>query len=131
MVEHVMKAYRRLSRHGKFIRAFYMKPYAPPPPPGASRPPLWATSTTTGAVRRPGRRPGPRAGPCHGPLRGADRFREYWKRNYGPTIAVYRFNADDPERVEQLDRDFLDFLTTWNRGGTYTAEYLLITARKR
>ena len=61
-------------------------------------------------------------------------FREYWKRNYGPTIAVYRFN--DPERIADLDREFLQFLTAWNRaeqpGRTaYEAEYLLLTARKR
>ena len=30
-------------------------------------------------------------------------FREYWKRNYGPTIAAYRFNADRPELVDALD----------------------------
>ena len=38
-------------------------------------------------------------------------FREYWKRNYGPTIAVYRFNRDEPDRIDDLDRDFLAFLT--------------------
>jgi 2-polyprenyl-6-hydroxyphenyl methylase/3-demethylubiquinone-9 3-methyltransferase len=62
-------------------------------------------------------------------------FREYWKRNYGPTIAVYRFNAGDPDRVAALDRDLLEFLTAWNRGGPgrtwYDAEYLLVTARRR
>ena len=62
-------------------------------------------------------------------------FREYWKRNYGPTIAAYRFNAGAPERVEALDRDFLTFLTEWNQGGpdsaAYDAEYLLVTATKR
>ena len=62
-------------------------------------------------------------------------FREYWKRNYGPTIAVYRFNADDPDRVADLDRDFLPLLTAWNQaeepGQTaYDAEYLLVTATK-
>jgi hypothetical protein len=60
-------------------------------------------------------------------------FREYWKRNYGPTIAAYRFNQDQPERVEALDRDFLAFLTAWNRGGglpVWEAEYLLVTATK-
>jgi hypothetical protein len=56
-------------------------------------------------------------------------FREYWKRNYGPVIAVYRHTSVDPERVTALDRDFLEFLTRWNRGGTYEAEYLLVTAR--
>ena len=63
-------------------------------------------------------------------------FREYWKRNYGPTTAVYRFNADRPERVEHLDRDFLSFLTAWNHAAepgrtAYDAEYLLVTAIKR
>jgi hypothetical protein len=63
-------------------------------------------------------------------------FREYWKRNYGPTIATYRFNAEAPEKVEALDRDFLEFLIAWNQateaGRTaYHAEYLLITATRR
>ena len=58
-------------------------------------------------------------------------FREYWKRNYGPTIAVYGFNAGEPERVAALDAAFLEFLSSWDRGGRYEAEYLLLTARKR
>ena len=62
-------------------------------------------------------------------------FREYWKRNYGPTIAAYKFNADAPDRVEALDRDFLEFLTSWNQGdaqrAVWEAEYLLVTATKR
>jgi 2-polyprenyl-6-hydroxyphenyl methylase/3-demethylubiquinone-9 3-methyltransferase len=63
-------------------------------------------------------------------------FREYWKRNYGPTIAVYRYIAADPGHVEELDRDFLNLLTEWNRSDAagytvYAAEYLLFTARRR
>ena len=62
-------------------------------------------------------------------------FREYWKRNYGPTIAAYKYNADAPERVDALDRDFLEFLTSWNQGdvgrASWEAEYLLVTATKR
>ena len=113
-----------------------MKPYAPPSPPGASPPPLWGdedhvrrlfgervTDVTT-------RRQTVRMDHCATPTE----FREYWKRNYGPTIAAYRFNADRPDRVEALDRDFLSFLTDWNRGGpdsaVYNAEYLLVTATK-
>lgn len=114
-----------------------MKPYAPPPPPGASPPPLWGDEdhvrelfgdrVTNLEARRHeiviDHSPSPQA------------FREYWKRNYGPTIAVYKFNADQPDRVAALDRDFLDFLTEWNRstepGKTvYHAEYLLVTATK-
>ncbi len=65
-------------------------------------------------------------------------FREYWKKsNYGPTIATYRFNADQPERIEALDSDFLALLTDGTArpsppGRTaYDAEYLLVTAVKR
>lgn len=56
-------------------------------------------------------------------------FREYWKLNYGPTISVYRFNEQDPDRVAGLDQAFVDFLAGWNREGRYEAEYLMIAAR--
>jgi len=109
-----------------------MKPYAPPPPPGAQPPPLWGREehvrelfgdrVTDLDMRRrqivfdrPGENP---AG-----------FREFWKRHYGPTIAVYKYNAADPARVAELDAAFEEFLTTWHRGGRYEAEYLLVTAR--
>ena len=32
-------------------------------------------------------------------------FRDFFKANYGPTIAVYRFIADDPAEVAALDAD--------------------------
>jgi SAM-dependent methyltransferase len=113
-----------------------MKPYAPPPPPGASPAPLWGDEDhvrylfgdrVTGLTTR---RQTVRMDHCDDPVE----FREYWKRNYGPTIATYRFNQDQPERVEALDREFLAFLADWNRGGDHAAwdaEYLLITATKR
>jgi SAM-dependent methyltransferase len=115
-----------------------MAPYAPPPPAGATPPPRWGDEQhvrdllgdrVTGlTLRRQTIEMNHSADPTA--------FREYWKRNYGPTIAVYKFNAADPERVAALDRDFLEFLTTWNRAEepgqtSYPAEYLLITARRR
>jgi SAM-dependent methyltransferase len=112
-----------------------MKPYAPPPPPGASPPPLWGSEDHVRALFGDrvadvtARRQTVRMDHCADPLD----FREYWKRNYGPTIAAYRFNEDQPDRVDALDRDFLAFLTDWHRGGqaAWDAEYLLITATKR
>lgn len=115
-----------------------VKPYAPPPPPGASPPPLWGSEDHVRELfgERVAdlsmRRRSVRMDHCASPLE----FREYWKRNYGPTIAAYRFTGEHPERVEALDRDFLEFLTVWNRsddtGSTaYDAEYLLVTATKR
>jgi hypothetical protein len=115
-----------------------MAPYAPPPPAGATPPPRWGDEQhvrdllgdrVTGlTMRRQTIEMNHSADPTA--------FREYWKRNYGPTIAVYKFNAADPVRVAALDRDFLEFLTTWNRAEepgqtSYPAEYLLITARRR
>ncbi|MGZ8801586.1 MAG: hypothetical protein ACXWZL_02925 [Mycobacterium sp.] len=57
------------------------------------------------------------------------------KKNYGPTIATYRFNEDDAERTAALDRDFLTLLEKWNEATepcrtVYAAEYLLVTATK-
>ena len=114
-----------------------MKPYAPPPPPGASPAPLWGDEDhvrglfgdrVTNLVMRRGEIVMDHSS-------SPQQFREYWKSNYGPTIAAYRFNADQPDRVAALDRDFLAFLTEWNRsteaGRTaYHAEYLLVTATK-
>ena len=114
-----------------------LKPYAPPPTPGASPPPLWGDEDhirTLLGERVAGltmRRQTVSLDHCANPTG----FREYWKRNYGPTIAAYRFNTDQPDRVEALDRDFLSFLEAWDRGAAgrsrWDAEYLLVTATKR
>ncbi|BBY79096.1 methyltransferase domain-containing protein [Mycolicibacterium pulveris] len=114
-----------------------MKPYAPPPPPGADPPPLWGNEehvrTLLGArvIDLTMRRQVVAFDHCATP----QEFRAYWKRNYGPTIAAYMFNADDGDRLAALDRDLLDFLTQWDRGepgrAHWDAEYLLVTARKR
>jgi hypothetical protein len=110
-----------------------MGPYAPPPPPGATPPPRWGDEehvralfgdrVTALEMRRQTVRMDHQTDPTE--------FREYWKRNYGPTIAVYKFNADRPERVTELDSDFLRFLTASSDGAGWVAEYLLVTARKR
>jgi ubiquinone/menaquinone biosynthesis C-methylase UbiE len=115
-----------------------MGPYAPPPPPGASPPPKWGSEqyvrdlfgdrVTEIDARRQTVVMDHAASPTE--------FQAYWKQNYGPTIAVYRFNAPDPARVADLDRDFEQFLTRWNGSETpgetaYDAEYLLFTARRR
>lgn len=125
---------------GGFIGRLFatLKPYAPPPPPGASPAPLWGDEqhvrslfgdrVTDLTVQRRTvvmEHAGDPAG-----------FREYWKRNYGPTIAVYRHNAADPGRIAALDRDFLELLTASNRSDdpgrtACPAEYLLVTARRR
>jgi SAM-dependent methyltransferase len=113
-----------------------MKPYSPTPPPGAQPPPLWGREdhvrsllgdrvTDARAMRQTVRvslfgRP--------------EDFRDYFKARYGPTIAVYRGLADEPQRMAALDAD-LAGLARRHDGGTDRTimewEYLLFTARKR
>jgi ubiquinone/menaquinone biosynthesis C-methylase UbiE len=113
-----------------------MRPYAPPPSPGASPPPLWGDEShvrelfADRVIGLTMRRRQLVMDACATP----EEFREYWKAHYGPVIAVYRHNADDPDRIAQLDRDFTGFLRAWNRGdsarGSWHAEYALVTATK-
>src|SRR5215472_17489542 len=116
-----------------------MKPYAPPPPPGAQPPPLWGREdhvrsllgdqVTDVTARRQTLRVSRFGRP--------EDFRDYFKANYGPTIAAYRGIADDPERTAALDADLADLarrhdLGTGGTGSTVMEwEYLLFTARKR
>ena len=84
-----------------------MKPYAPPPPPGASPAPLWGRADHVRDLF------GDRVTDlvAHQQTLRVDRFatgaefRDFFKANYGPTIAVYRFIADDPAKVDALDAD--------------------------
>ncbi|MGY0006285.1 hypothetical protein [Micromonospora sp. I033] len=59
-----------------------------------------------------------------------EEFRDYFKAHYGPTIAVYRANAADPERVAALDRGLADLARRHLDAGVMRWEYLLVTARR-
>ncbi|MFP5071494.1 class I SAM-dependent methyltransferase [Pseudonocardia nantongensis] len=107
-----------------------LKPYAPPPPPGASPPVRWGDEAYLRGLLGDGVT-GLRAerGTARFAVEGdAVGFREWWKRNYGPTIATYRGIADDPERAAQLDAAFLEHLERTRVGDHWDAEYLLVTA---
>ncbi|WP_400994674.1 class I SAM-dependent methyltransferase [Agromyces sp. GXQ0307] len=112
-----------------------MKPFNAPPPAGVQPPPLWGDEAhvrellgahvTELSVRR-------------GTLvvdrfRTGEELRDYFKANYGPTIAVYARIADEPDRVRALD----DALAELGReagldgsGRPIEWEYLLVTARR-
>ncbi|MFC4064987.1 class I SAM-dependent methyltransferase [Actinoplanes subglobosus] len=110
-----------------------MKPYAAPPPPGAQPPPLWGDPAHLAGLFGDGvtdvsveRR---RLRVDH--FRTAAGFRDYFKSNYGPTIAVYRNIADDPSRVAALDADLLALAERHDIGaGAMEWEYLIYTARR-
>jgi hypothetical protein len=62
-----------------------------------------------------------------------EEFRDYFKANYGPTIAAYRSIAGEPDRVAALDHDLAELARRHDRGRGSTVmewEYLLLTARK-
>ena len=95
-----------------------MKPYAPPPPAGAQPPPLWGSEAhvrelfgdrVTDVVSRK-------------QMVRIDQFaepgdlRDYFKARYGPTIALYRFIADDPTKVAALDRDLAELVEQFRTG---------------
>ena len=64
---------------------------------------------------------------------GPEDFRDYFKRNYGPTIAVYKSLADQPERAKALDRELADLAARFGFADGATTmewEYLLFTATR-
>jgi SAM-dependent methyltransferase len=112
-----------------------MRPYAPPPPPGASPPPLWGDEEHVRGLF------GDRVTDVRAERRrlpvelfdSPEHFRDYFKSHYGPTIAVYRSLADDPDRTAALDRDLLELARRFDTGVAGTRmdwEYLLFTARR-
>lgn len=111
-----------------------MKPYVAPPPSGAQPAPLWGNEThvrsllgdrVEGLTARRGE-----LTVDHFATGAA--FRDYFKANYGPTIAAYRNIAADPERVAALDAELADLGDRWLGGsGSMQWEYLLVTASKR
>ena len=109
-----------------------MKPYAPPPPPGASPAPLWGRADHVRGLF------GDRVTDlvAHQQSLRVDRFstgaefRDFFKANYGPTIAVFRFIADDPAKVDALDADLAALGDRFIDNGVMGWEYLLITARR-
>jgi SAM-dependent methyltransferase len=114
-----------------------MKPYAPPPPPGASPAPWWGDQdhvrTLLGdRVIDPEFAVG-RLRVSHFATPAG--FRDYFKINYGPTIAAYRALADQPERQAALDHDLVELARRFDLGDAGRTimewEYLLVTARVR
>ncbi|MBI2701989.1 class I SAM-dependent methyltransferase [Mycobacterium gordonae] len=111
-----------------------LKPYLPPPLPGAQPAPLWGddnhvrdllSDRITGFAARREMLPVATFGD------GAA-FRDFFKANYGPTVAAYREIAGDPDRVAALDAELAALGDRHLAGGsTMRWEYLLVTARKR
>ncbi|RYY45991.1 MAG: class I SAM-dependent methyltransferase [Actinomycetales bacterium] len=109
-----------------------MKPFAPAPPAGATPAPLWGREDHVRELFGAGVRDlrAERRTATFDVEGSPEAFREWWKHNYGPTIAVYRSLADDPARAAELDAAFLTMLEETQSGGVWEAEYLLVTTER-
>ncbi|WP_377642061.1 class I SAM-dependent methyltransferase [Oryzobacter terrae] len=117
-----------------------MRPYAPPPPEGAQPPPLWGDEAHVRELLgdRVEDLVATTATLPVGHFADGAAFRDYFKANYGPTIATYRAIADDPEKVAALDEALAalgdaalaDGSSGTGSDGTMGWEYLLVTARR-
>lgn len=110
-----------------------MKPFAPPPPPGAQPPPLWGSEEHVRELlgdRVTDVRAERRALPVD-LFAAPEDFRDYFKARYGPTIAVYKALADEPDRAAELDARLTDLVRRFDRDGMLEWEYLLLTATRR
>jgi ubiquinone/menaquinone biosynthesis C-methylase UbiE len=112
-----------------------MRPYVAPPPPGVQPPPLWGDENhVRGLFGDQVSEVVARTGTVHvDEFARPEDFLEFFKRNYGPTVAAYRGLADDPQRAAELDRDIVELVRRFDVGEGSTVmewEYLLVTARK-
>jgi ubiquinone/menaquinone biosynthesis C-methylase UbiE len=112
-----------------------MKPYAPPPPPGAQPAMQWGNESHVRelfgdrVIDVEARKESLRVDA----FESAEAFRDFFKATYGPTIAVYNNIADDPEKVAELDAALADLGRRYDYGSSTTVmdwEYLIFTARK-
>lgn len=110
-----------------------LKPFAPAPPPGASPAPLWGSEEHVRELLGDGvtRLDTVRESLEVHRFARSDAFREYFRTNYGPVGAVYRFLGDDAARVAELDEALDDLAARFTADdGTMHWEYLLVTATR-
>lgn len=116
---------------GKMFSA--MKPYAAPPPPGAQPPPLWGDEAHVRGLF------GDRVREFTAEVSTLtvdmfvqpEDFVHYFKKNYGPTITVYRRIADDHAAVRALDSSLIELAGQYYEGQAMQWEYLIVTAIAR
>ncbi len=114
---------------GRFFRT--LAPYAPPAPPGPA-PTDWGVPEHVEALFGD-RVTGLESRREHVRLRfegGPAEMVAYYRRYFPPVVATYAGIADDPDRLEALDRDLLAFATAeHDASGGFEYEYLLVLAK--
>lgn len=111
-----------------------MKPYVTAPPPGVLPATLWGNADHVHTLLGDGIREFTAQRCALRVDRFADgaAFRDYFKANYGPTIAAYRGIEGEPGRVEALDAQLAELGDRYLAGSSAMEwEYLLVAAPKR
>jgi hypothetical protein len=109
--------------------------YAQPPPPGALPPVLWGDEAHVSALLGDGVDSLELTRHVYVEYAGSpEEYCAFFKRTFGPAVAVSGALAGEPERAAAFDRDLLEFATRSNRGpeggpAEYPWEYLLVVAR--
>lgn len=114
-----------------------MKPFSPPPPPGAQPPPLWGSEDHVRELLGSritdiqARKQTLRISSFHQP----EDFLRYFKSHDGPTIAVYKFIAEDAKKVTALDEALTELADAFGDAHGDAPwemewEYLLFTGKK-
>ncbi len=111
-------------------------PYLPPPPAGALPPILWGDAGHVRSLLGAGVASlDASRGTYVERSASPETYMALFKQTFGPVVALYDGLADDPERLEALDRDFREFAVDANRGDAtgaeYEYEYLLVVAVRR
>lgn len=112
-----------------------MRPFGPPPPPGASAPPLWGSAAHLAELfgDRVAFQTLERDTLEITAFREAHDYGEHFKENYGPTIAV-RAHAQEHARAAEFDAALDEFCEVWDRGepgaARFEQEYLLAIGTK-
>ncbi|MFW0786198.1 methyltransferase domain-containing protein [Gordonia sp. CPCC 206044] len=107
-----------------------MKPYAPAPPPGAQPGVLWGDADHVRSLfgdRVRGFSTTVESLPVTRFADGAA-FRDFFKANYGPTIATFGAIGDDDRRAAELDAAMAELGDRHLVDGQMAWEYLLVTA---
>ena len=111
-----------------------MKPFAPAPPPGVDPAPAWGSPAHLDELFG-GRVETLKQERRTLPVTRFDRpeeFRDFFRENYGPTIAVYRSLGDDASRIAELDAALDELAASHTLGsGAMEWEYLVTVMRRR
>jgi ubiquinone/menaquinone biosynthesis C-methylase UbiE len=114
-----------------------LKPFAPPPPPGALPATLWGSEEHVRELLG-GRITDVRTRKQNLAVRSFHQpgdFVRYFKSHYGPIISVYKSLAEDQEKAKALDKALTDLADSFGDAHGDSPfqmewEYLLFTARK-